>query len=133
MQTKCLGETMVNFLLVLVVFCGALSADDDTDKKRSISSNYMRKNFWDDEDAEKAAKRQKKSGSKSVSPKGSNRGAAKTSVIAIFDKNKLGPAPSSYSDEQKRVEQKNAKNFASNIRYVGLTDAGPDKKRRKLN
>jgi len=125
---------MVNLLLTLVVFFSALSATDDPDKKRSISSNYMRKNFWDDESEEKAAKRQKKSGSKSVSPKGSSRGAAKTSVVAIFDKSRLGPVPSSYTDNKKRVEQKNAKNFASNIRHVGLcTDTEPMKKQRNLN
>ncbi len=113
---------MINLLLALMVFCGALCAtdvDSDGGKKRIRSARSV--NNFDDFEEEKIAKKQKKFGSRSSASSIKTGGRTPISTVSkIFDKSKLGLVPSAYLDKQKGIAEEFAHSFICNIRYAAL-------------
>ncbi|MEI6628293.1 MAG: hypothetical protein WCN27_02670 [Alphaproteobacteria bacterium] len=113
---------MINLLLALMVFCGSLFAtdvDSDGGKKRIRSGRSI--NNFDDFEEEKAAKKQKKFGSRGAASSIRAGGRTPISTVSkIFDKSKLGLVPSAYLDKQKDIQKEFAESFICNIRYAAL-------------
>lgn len=109
---------MINLLLVLAVYCGSLYADFDSEGKVKtvVVSRRSMANF-DDYEEEKLAKRQKKFGTRASSSSSvSNSGKRPISTVSrIFDRSKLGPVPSVYSDKKRALETEQAKTFVKEI------------------
>jgi hypothetical protein len=117
---------MIYLLLALMVCCGSLCASDvdsDGGKKRIRSARSV--NNFDDFEEEKAAKKQKKFGSRASASSIKNGGRTPISTVSkIFDKSKLGLVPSAYLDKQKVIEDERTENFISNFRYTALQVEG---------
>ena len=121
---------MVNLLLVLVVYCGSLYADFDSDGKikTAVVSRGRVANF-DEYDEEKLAKRMKKFGARASAGSSISTGGKRpiSTISRIFDKSKLGPVPSTYSDKKRKLEIEKIQAFVmeiscdySKVRYENL-------------